>query len=356
MIRDSKHFPKKMGVSLDFGPFIIVRPRRKYRENSGIIILKGDHPVLIDVGTSKEPGISSIKYAFKKHKINPDSVGYIFLTHSHQDHTLNLHAVQKLCRNSKTICSKKDYPYIQHPVSMPRSWNKALKLLGKDKVFRIIYTTLAPPSFMLYYRTVRIYPKIDYTMDLGRPPKDFNLNNLFSLKIDDELNLKFIPTSGHSAGHYCILDNHKDLFLGDFVPFTPWINPLAEALDDVVQSIKNLLKLKEDDVKFAVRSHGDIRRKCWEVAPWADERARFEFFLETIEESLEKIPKFLKKRPMSTEEITSLLIPHYRRYSFIMNVLFIPPSITWILAYCQKLEELGKIKRIENKNRIKWSL
>ncbi|MHA1727319.1 MAG: hypothetical protein ACTSWY_01145 [Promethearchaeota archaeon] len=84
------------------------------------------------------------------------------------------------------------------------------------------------------------------------------------------------------------------MFLGDFVPFTLWINPIHLALDDMIKSIENITTLNEDQVKLAVRSHGDFRRKGrWEISPWVQEKARFKLFLDTIYESMEKIPRIL---------------------------------------------------------------
>lgn len=347
--------PKKMGVSVDYGDFIIIRPKESYRLYSGVIVLKGENPVIIDVGTPADPGISRIKRAFKKHGINPDSIKYIFLTHSHQDHTFNLKRVQNLCRNAKTICDIKDYRYVRFPTKLSNSWGRALKLMGKDRIVRLIYQTFSVPSFMIFYRSVNIYPKVDYTIDSQIQNSHFDLNKCEKIKVG-ELDLTIIPTPGHSAGHFSILDSNKNLFLGDFLPFTPWINPISEALDDMVQSIKNICTLTEDQVKYAVRSHGDIRREYWEVTTWAEEKERFCVFLKTINDSIEKIPRFLKIRPMNIHELTSLLIPKYQRYSIWMNLLFIPPSITWVLSYCLKLEKEGKIKRVYKRNKIFWSL
>jgi hypothetical protein len=164
------------------------------------------------------------------------------------------------------------------------------------------------------------------------------------------------------------------LFLSDFVPFTPWIDPKAEALDNMILSIKNILCLSESQVTRAVRNHGDIRRypeynrklsdngpwysntASWEVAAWSEEKARFKFWLEIIEHSLEKIPNYLKKRPMNIFEISSLLIPHYNKYNLLMKLFFIPPSITWTICYCLKLEQMGILKRSMKNGMAYWSL
>ena len=145
------------------------------------------------------------------------------------------------------------------------------------------------------------------------------------------------------------------MFLGDFVPFTPWINPLPEALDDMIHSIKNFIKIPSNQIEFTVSAHGDIRKENWEITEWKIQKEKFQCFLETIYESLERIPKLVRKKPLTTENIAQLLIPKYERYLWVMRVFFIPPALTWILAYCQKLEKQGQIKCIKKKGNILWT-
>lgn len=47
---------KNMGRSVDFGDFIIIRPKKNYRLNSNIIIIKDAQDlVVIDAGTPLDP-------------------------------------------------------------------------------------------------------------------------------------------------------------------------------------------------------------------------------------------------------------------------------------------------------------
>lgn len=371
--------PNRMGITVDYGDFLIIRPKTNYRINSGLIIIKGDEPVIIDTGTPRDPGMKRIRQAFNDFKIDPLSVKYIIITHSHQDHNINLRNLEGFCKNAKVICHKRDLYNIQHSASLPKSWGLALKILGKDKFVRNTFSVFMVPIVMMFYKTPNFYPRIDYTYDT-KLNKNLDLNNFEYIKRIKSGNLEFklIPSSGHTAGHTCILDSNKNLYLGDFCPFTPWVNPLAEALDDMINSIKGFIKLSDNDVKFAIRSHGDIRRgnplkdkkvilndkgpwydknnTTWEVAPWDQERARFQYWLEVINNSLERIPKILRKKPLSILDITNILIPQYAKYSFFMKLVFIPPSVTWIIAYCLKLEKLGKIKRIYKGKHLLWSI
>ena len=344
-----------MGVTVDCGEFLIIRPTTSYRLHSSVIIIKGEEPVIIDTGTTLEPGLKRIKEALKFYEIDPLAIKYIILTHSHQDHVLQLFGLQKYCRNAKVICHKKDLYNIQHPTSMEKSWQKALKLLGRPQSVLLLYRIMSGPAYLAFYRSVNMYPQVHYVVNAPICQNGFDLKKFPKLQVKGH-SLHLIPTPGHSAGHMCVYDsNIKVMFLGDFVPFTPWINPLPEALDNMIQSIKNFSTITKDDVEYAVSAHGDIRKENWEITDWDCIKEKFELFLKTIYDSLQQIPKILKKRPLTAESITQLLIPQYRRYLWVMRVLFIPPALTWILAYCQKLEQLGKIKRISQRNKILWT-
>jgi glyoxylase-like metal-dependent hydrolase (beta-lactamase superfamily II) len=346
---------RNMGAIVDCGEFLIIRPKSSYRMHSSVVVIKGEEPVIIDTGTTLEPGMKSILRAFSLHEIDPESVKYIIITHSHQDHFLQLYKMQKLCKNAKTICHERDAFNIQHPTRVQKSWLVALKLLGKSKFNRFFYALFSYPGYMIFYRTVNFYPRIDYVVKTRENHNNFDLMNFPKIAVGKKV-FHFIPTPGHSAGHMCVYDRtDKIIYLGDFVPFTPWINPLSEALDDIIHSIENFLKIPDSDIQFAVSAHGDTRRENWEIMEWKCTKEKFQSFLDTINASLQRIPKFVQHKPLSTENIAQLLIPNYKRYLWVMRVFFIPPAITWVLAYCQKLEKEGKLERIKQGSKVLWT-
>ena len=354
--RSLNHFPnvKKMGVTVDCGDFLIIRPTTSYRMHSSVIVLKGEEPVIIDTGTTIEPGMQRIIDSLKNFSIDPLSVKYIILTHSHSDHVLQLYKLQRYCSHAKVICHERDAFNIQHPTRMEKSWQKALQLLGKSQMNQFLYRLLSSPGYIVFYRSINFYPRIDYVVNNSLTRNTFDLINHPKIHIGKEV-LHFIPTPGHSAGHMCIYNStSKILFLGDFVPFTPWINPLPEALDEMIHSLQNFIKIPSAQVEYTVSAHGDFRKENWEISTWDEEKERFRFFLDTIYESLERIPKLVRVKSLTSEQIAQLIIPQYRRYLWIMRVFFIPPALTWILAYCQKLEQQGEIKRITKNNKILW--
>ena len=163
--------------------------------------------------------------------------------------------------------------------------------------------------------------------------------------------------TGHSDGQIIALDNRKNLYVSDLVAFTPWIEPTHESLDAMIQSLQLLQTFDESKVKRVVRAHGDIRRpnpRYWEIDSWSQEKERFQFFLDTINSTLDSIPSFLQNHPMSIQQITLKIIPNYRSYSKWMARVFIPPAITWGIAYCLHLERNGKIHSFVKNKRMFW--
>ncbi|MCP4764114.1 MAG: MBL fold metallo-hydrolase [archaeon] len=352
------NYKLRMGVSVDFGDFIVIRPTQNYRINSGLIVIKGTEPVIIDTGTPKDTNFVRIQRAFIRHSINPDTIKYVCLTHNHQDHMLNSNILRKLCKNIKVVCNERDYHGMQHPTTLTYKWVTQLsEYMGLSKTELLFYRVLSTPIFMMFYQTINAYPQIDYTFNYRFKNGNTDINQCPKLKSGDLL-LKLIPTPGHSEGHFSILDSNKNLYLGDFIPFTPWIDPSPNALTEIIQSTKTLLNLSENEVKLAVHSHGDYRKSegNWEITPWNEEKDRFRLFLETINQSINKIPKILRNGPMNVFEITKNLIPNYSKYNVIMSRFFTPPSVTWVLNYCLSCEKKGLIKRFKIKNQIYWKL
>ncbi|MCP4764119.1 MAG: MBL fold metallo-hydrolase [archaeon] len=379
MFRNRKENRPGMGKIVDHEDFFIIRPKKFYRYNSSVIILKDEEePFMIDVGTSEDPGVHGIKKAFLKYNINPSSIKKIFLTHSHFDHTQNFFNIQKYCSNAKFITEESEWDDMQIRILNNNSFRtKSINLIGKSLIPSFFYSFLSIPLRMWMLKSFKSSPKVDYTFKFDKNLSNFSIDNCPSFK-SGKLRIKIIPTPGHSIGHSSILDSNKNLYLGDFVPFVPWILPAAESLDKMIVSIKNIIKLGENDVKQAIRNHGDIRRdpnyngkgklkaneqwfddnSTWEVANWGGEkgeRTRFQFFLDTINDSLESIPRFLEKKPLNIHQITHYIIPHYKQTSRFISLL-IPAPLTWMICYLLKLEEQGLVKKIKRDHQFLWTI
>jgi glyoxylase-like metal-dependent hydrolase (beta-lactamase superfamily II) len=208
---------------------------------------------------------------------------------------------------------------------MERSWQKALKLLGRPGITILLSRIFTGPGYILFYRSINLYPRVDYLVTDTVSMNGFSLDRCQKITSGNRT-LRFIPTPGHTAGHMCIYDQkHKVLFLGDFVPFTPWINPLPEALDGMIQAIRNILTLSNDEVRFTVSAHGDIRKENWEIMEWDCAKKKFQEFLGTIYESLNRIPKMVQKKKTNNREYCPVINSKLQTI-FMDNAGFVYPT------------------------------
>jgi glyoxylase-like metal-dependent hydrolase (beta-lactamase superfamily II) len=302
--------------------------------------------VFIDTGTKSNPPIAHIEQVLKNHNVDHEKIAYIVLTHAHQDHFQNLPDLQKIAPNAKSVCHKNDLRTIRYPFLMDPTWFEGLYYNGLTKWGVYSYSAFYAVFSNFYFKTIQKVNKIEAYV-----------KNEAVIKVGQE-KIHIIPVQGHSQGHLCVLDGRKNLFLGDFVPFTPWVDPTEQGIDLIVASIKRILEFSTAQVKRGVRAHGDIRREdpqTWEIDTWENERRRFQFFLETIYETLDRIPKVIHGKECTIQELTSIFAPHYLRYSKLMRTIFIPPAITWGIAYALKLKKEGLISTIRKKGQYFWT-
>jgi hydroxyacylglutathione hydrolase len=71
----------------------IIKPKRIGYSNS-VLIVNGPHSVLVDTGVKGH--LHQFEKLFKKNKLKPEDIKLIILTHTHYDHTGNLHGLKKL--------------------------------------------------------------------------------------------------------------------------------------------------------------------------------------------------------------------------------------------------------------------
>jgi glyoxylase-like metal-dependent hydrolase (beta-lactamase superfamily II) len=313
----------------DEGSFFILRPSGSYKTNCAIMLLKSDSPILYDVGSGKEV-FHSIKNALTSMKKDKKDVKYAILSHFHPDHHTNIRSLKKFLPNANMICHKKAF----NTLLQPFKYNT-----GREKIFERRSIKYSMISWNFYNRIF-----------ISKKTKYYTVENDPLFKFGN-LRLKFLYTPGHNAGHLCLHDlSNKILFLGDLIPFTPWIDVYSEAVDDMIYSIQKLIDINPKLIKHSVRSHGNLSDNAKEVYEWSEERERFERYLDLIYDSLEKIPKILKNRPLKINEIASrILLNEYNSYNKFMNVFFFPPNVSWIYSYLLKLREEGKVEKKKNK-------
>jgi glyoxylase-like metal-dependent hydrolase (beta-lactamase superfamily II) len=166
-----------------------------------------------------------------------------------------------------------------------------------------------------------------------------------------------VITPGHSLGHVCFLYDNGDLFLGDVVPRTPWLDPGKRVLQQHIQSIEHLINLPSNKVQRAVHSHLNVKDRARAFYPWEEERERFRRNLDLIYETLDRIPLILKNRGVMT---IRQLAPHVIRrvkpaYSDFITKTFIDPDGNWLSAYLEELQSRGAVQRSIQKRRVVWS-
>ncbi|TFF89392.1 MAG: MBL fold metallo-hydrolase [Promethearchaeota archaeon] len=307
---------------VDHDSFFLCRPGRNYKVNAAVSLIKARTPVLYDVGIGRDM-ISMINMALNRMEKRPPDVGYAIISHVHFDHCLNLIHFNRAFPNCKVILHENAFKSLMCKINQfPTEFDKNTSRIATKFWKRIIQAAY------LKKRKVYVYKE----------------DSIFELP---DLKLKLIYTPGHSLGHTCLLDcTNKVLFLGDHLPFTPWLDISENSIDNMIYSLKKLLALSTNQVQYSVRNHGNLKDGWKEVYPWEEERNRFKSFLMLIQESLNKIPEILKNKPLNVHQIANLILKNkdYRNYNPIMNLFFMPPNLSWIYCYLLKLTKEKKIQ------------
>jgi glyoxylase-like metal-dependent hydrolase (beta-lactamase superfamily II) len=314
----------------DYGSFLLCKPGKDYKINANISIIKGNEPILYDAGLNREM-LVLVKEALKSTKKTPSDLKKVIISHYHPDHVVNLMYIWWYFPNCKIIWHKYAYEnlitFSQYNREKVKPYNK--KLINFLRFFIEIFET-----------TVITKKNKNYICKDG------------DIISSSDSKLKVLHTPGHSSGHICLLDSvNKVLFLGDFIPFTPWLDLSSYSVDDMINSIKKLLKLSSKEVEYSVRAHGNLKDNWNEVYPWEIEKERFEAHLELIYTSLEKIPKVLKRGPMTVETLAFHILKNkdFLEYSSLLNRIFLPPNLSWIICYLLKLQKEDKVKQMGKK-------
>ena len=279
----------------------------------------------------------------ERHGDSPKDCRNIIISHNHQDHVQNLMEVQRLFSNARTICHEADLREIQHPYIFPNSWKQGLYYYGLSRTATRFYSMFYFGFSHIYFRTLQRTNRIDATV-----------NKETTIKLGSD-RLTLITTPGHTKGHLTLLDSRKNLYLADFVPFTPWVDPHPDGLDDMIASVEKIMRLSSTRVRRTIRSHGDMRRpesRDWEVSPWAEEKDRFQFFLDTIHETVDRIPRLIRGKTLTVPELTGLIIPHFRNYSKLMARIFMPPAVSWGIAYVLHLQKHNRVSMVKKGKKI----
>lgn len=299
--------------------------------------------IALDAVNPRDPGKRVLQTALSK-LARGGGDGVVVFTHHHMDHVGHARGLKALMEKAlggkvTTVASAPELPLMKWPYRASPSWKVINRLMGRSGVYSLLNQLMLPVfgpanwGEFNYHLGVERVVEFDVATDGGRRRVDL-LGRQFEL----------ILTPGHSPGHLALLDQDGFLFLGDFVPGTPWLHPEPGALDAMVDSLKRLLSLPSSRVTHAVRSHCSTSDAGRFVFPWEGERQRFEEFLELIECTLDRLPRLLRARgPMTAEQLARALIRKYRRYSRFFNKFWMPPELSWMAGYLDALERRGEV-------------
>jgi len=357
-----KNYRKHMGKILVSDDFVLFRPKVGYRVNSNSVLVKNSENAgfIFECAPNSALSIDLIKRYMKEQEIDFNYIKFIIISHAHQDHYANLKKYQISFPKAKTITHANDLSSLRYPFLLPKTWKSGLRYKGFNKNSIRIYSSIYILLNHFYFNSLQRANQIDFSFK-----EDLNLSkfweafpNLNDQVKEKDLDITLLHTPGHSPGHTCVIDAHKNLFVADLVPFTPWCCPVVEGINQMISSIKKILSFSNKEIKRIVKSHGDIRRSPhfrWEIVPYEIEKPKYQFFLDSIYRTLEKIPQKIKGKEADLEYICALFNPNFAKYSKLMKAVFIPPAISWAIAYALKLEKEGKIRRIIKKNQIYWT-
>ncbi len=321
----------------------IVYPRGSAKTCANIVIVGRNPAVLIDAGGYNDPGPSLLLQALERFGTSPKNVTAILITHSHIDHVGGLSAIARRLPNARIYCQDPEIYSVLHHFRAMNAWKQ---------MFR--YNNFSPVVYAIYWSFLTV---VDILQSTGsqRAKKIAGIKDeKFHLQAGNGM-LHPIITPGHSSGHTCYLHDNGDLFLGDMIPRTPWLDVCPKVLQSQIASIKHLIDLPSNRVQRAIRSHANTRDKGRSIYPWEEEREKFRQQLDLIYESLERIPRLLKNRLLTIPQLLPLIIRGARPYSKFFTDIYIDPNTTWVAAYLEELESQGKVWRNARRGKIWWS-
>ncbi len=325
------------------GDLAIVYPRGSAKTCANIVIVGRDPAVIIDAGGYNDPGPTLLLQALEKFGASPKNVTAILITHSHIDHVGGLSAIARRLPNARIYCLDTEIYSVLHHFRAMNAWKQMFH-----------YNNFSPVVYAIYWGFLTV---VDILQSTGsqRAKKIVGIKDeTFQLQAGNGM-IHPLIMPGHSSGHTCYLHDNGDLFLGDMIPRTPWLDLCPKVLRSHIESIKRLIDLPPNKVIRAIRSHSNTRDKGRSIYPWEVEREKFRQQLELIYDSLEMIPRLLKNRELTVPQLLPLVIRGVRPYSQFFTDIYIDPNTTWVAAYLEELETHGRVWRKTRQGKIWWS-
>ncbi len=156
--------------------------------SNAVLVVNGAHSILIDTGVKNH--VHKFRTLFQQHQLQPTDIHLIILTHTHYDHTGNLHDLVKLT-GAKVVVHKNEFENLKNGFTpIPKGlgfYTRFVSRLGK-----VFYPKYASPKAF----TADIIN--DNEMDLN----EFGIDG------------KIISTPGHTLGSQSVVLGKK-LISGD---------------------------------------------------------------------------------------------------------------------------------------------
>ncbi len=338
--------PKRTPRIIKYRNLLFITPAGTARMHANTIVIKGEtgNITFVDCGCPIDPGNELLGQILAKYGVAQAPSISLLITHSHNDHVGNIWWFRSKFPQLRSYASEAESRFITFPLSSTPYWDRVNSMVGgtpaSSFIRRIVMVAALPTMFGRFH----LYNPIDFTFG----------ENISRLKVSGRV-VQPIFTPGHSPGHCMYLDEAKWLFLGDLVPFTPWLDPDPSSLTNMIQSIEKILRIPDRKVEYVVRSHCNASDHGRFIYPWAEERTRFETFRDVIFATLDKIPVMLHSRVLSTWQIGKEIIKNMSKYSTFLSRLWLPPGMSWIVGYLGYLSQQGKIRRISGYSQAAWS-
>ncbi len=338
--------PKRSPRIIKYRNLLFITPAGTARMHANIILIKGEtgNVTFVDCGCPIDPGNALLGQMLTKYGVARAPSISLLITHSHNDHVGNIWWFRSKYPQLQSYASEAESRFITFPLSSTPYWDRVNSMVGGTRASSFLRRIVMIGALPGMFGRFKLYNPVDFTFG----------ENMTRLKVGGRV-IQPIFTPGHSPGHCTYLDEAKWLFLGDLVPFTPWLDPDPSSLAHMIQSIEKILCIPDRKVEYVVRSHCNASDHGRFIYPWAEERARFQAFLDTIQATLDKIPAMLRGRVLSTFSIGQEIIKNMAKYSTFLSRLWLPPGMSWIVGYLGYLEQQGKIHRIYGFNQAAWS-
>jgi glyoxylase-like metal-dependent hydrolase (beta-lactamase superfamily II) len=159
------------------------------RPQAAAVYLRVDAGEAAFIETNTVHALPRLLEALEEHRLSPDDVRYVIVTHAHLDHASGASAVLAACPNAMLVCHPRAKRNLVDPSRLVAS---AVRVYGAE-AFAALYGTIAPVA------EARVREVADgEALALGKA------------------SLRFLHTAGHAKHHFVVHDEaHDTVFTGD---------------------------------------------------------------------------------------------------------------------------------------------